>query len=71
MRQEHSLSEDETSEKNLNDNEVLPLVSDDSDKEDNPNTETGLNTVDEEDVDVDDPNEIENHNRYSKYSKSI
>lgn len=70
MRQEHSLSEDETPEKILNDNEVLPELSDDSDKEeDTPNIATGLNTVDEEDVD--DPNEIENHNRCSKYLKSI
>lgn len=49
---------------------MLPDLSDDSDKEGDPNTTmTGLNTVDEEEVD--DPNEIENHNRYSKYSKSI
>jgi len=45
----------------LVDNEVLPELSDDSDKEDDPNIIIGTSNANEEDVD--DPNESGNRNR--------
>lgn len=62
MTQEHSISDDENTKRTSNDNEVLPELSDDTDKEDNSITPMGTSTVYEEDVD--DPDENENHNRY-------
>lgn len=58
---DHSVSDDENKEETLNDNEVLPELSDDSDKEDNPSSAIRTSTLDEEDVD--DPDEGENRNR--------
>lgn len=62
MPKEHSISDDENTEKTSNDDEVLPELSDDSDKEGNSITPMGTSTMYEEDVD--DPDENENRNRY-------
>lgn len=64
MHEEHAISEDENIEETLNDNEVLPELSDDSDKEDDPSMVTGTSTVNNVDVDdPDDPDDPGNHNR--------
>ncbi|CAI6357163.1 unnamed protein product [Macrosiphum euphorbiae] len=70
VRKEHAISDDENTEKVLDVSDVLPELSDDSDKEDDPSAEIGTSTskstannvnVDDPD-DPDDPDERDNHN---------
>ncbi|XP_022166322.1 protein IWS1 homolog A isoform X2 [Myzus persicae] len=67
VRKEHAISDDENTEKALDVAEVLPELSDDSDKEDDVNAETGTSTskstANNENVDdPDDPDERDDHN---------